>query len=235
MINEILNYWINSFYLHPLVLVCCVYVLSKLKEDKTANGNIFRIYVISIFILFISGDLFFSIIPLQYETAHVIIEILNNSVTAIETAVFSYYFRAIIKAELFRRILNFSVYLIILSAFIVNVLAPFNDSIHLLRIIGFYFDAGHFYFLVLPCVFYLLELYKNNEVLDSRNALITLALLCYSLISTPYLVLFEHLYYFYRNIFIVLTAIHYILLMLLCLSLTVKPGFTKPIHLYAEN
>jgi hypothetical protein len=223
MIENILHYWFKTLYLHPVVVCCCIYVLLQLRREKNQLSKHFKCYVISLLCLFISGDIIYSVLDVPRLLASKITEVLNNTFTIIETWVFYFFFSTIVKSEVFKTFLKICLTTVIIAGLVINFLVIFNDTVRAIFQMGFYFEVLHGYTIIGACLFYFYEVYRKNDVLDNNSSFLAFIIFSYSIISSLYFVLFVQLNLIFYAIFQVLSAIHYILLISVCL------GFILPI------
>jgi hypothetical protein len=221
--EKALKNWGESYFLQPFLIFVTIYVLIKLIEsdNKLPFRKLFILYTANVLGLFLFSNVIYIFSNLDYKDQIRYGEITNYIFNGIEIYVFySFFLNTLksIKVKLVVRLLMAS----LISFYCMNILKILitNSAIGLLKI-GDTIAAINLFLLLLVCLLYFYEIYRDNKFLSTRHSLIVLCLFGYCIISIPILLIAHSLVFDYHRIFYLLFTLHYAFIGILCFSFVI--------------
>lgn len=153
-------------------------------------------------------------------------EVLNVLFALVEFSVFSYFFSRILRSRLLKLSMFFAGIIFLLVCFLYAI-AVFRSDLSSEEILRYSFRINvlEFVFLFLACLLFFYELLNDNSHDKSRLAehpsfWISSGVFFYSIVSLPYFLIADELFYYNKNVYTILVAVHYVStsMLFLCLA-----------------
>jgi len=180
-------------YYSQLLMLCVeltavIIGLMYVRKDKT--GRFFIAYIAFDFCILLT-DLFFTASGISKKFVSEFVNITNTLIAFVELLVYFYYFDKILEGRKIKKIL--ALLAIIYSTIVMIFLATrFSFITNRYGYVAYITGAIEFVFLLFPCVYYFLQLFKTNSPLqlnERPSFWIVTGIFFFSLISIPYYLL----------------------------------------------
>jgi hypothetical protein len=235
MLNRLQYLWKFSFYTEPLLLIIdCIVIYKIYYSKKSRPRRLFLIYTVAVLILFIITD--FMYITTGPERLWMW-EIVNVLFSVIEISVFFLFYRDILNSNMYSQFIYRSKFAIPVIVFCMAGIIFISDRISTFLLTG-YFSSALYLLLLIPPLLYFYKLFQENKALDKKTSLLSVWLFTYCIITILPTILEGRLINTeYTLIYQVLIAIHYFVLMILCLFLGwICKSYPENIsHDYSDN
>ncbi len=196
-------------YYSELLMLCAEFTaliigLVYVRKDKA--GQLFIAYIAFDFCILLADLFFMSNTSTTKKFNSDFISTTNTLVAFVELLVYFHYFRKILKGDKIKNILT-GLTLIFSAIIIVFLTTRFSFVTNRYNYISYMAGTIEFIFLLFPCIFYFLQLFKTNSLLPLTHRpsyWIVTGIFFYSLVSIPYYLLnkyFINIQYESRHIF----------------------------------
>lgn len=215
-IDRILESWATSWYMQFVVsLAATISLVISFVKPNTKHKRIIQLYLSGLLILFVGTDISIGFRLFPELKLNFLIELANNAFNLLEAYLFLYILSTF--SEELRRInqmkalLYLQVLLTIIGFFVLVNSNTMSDTFRW----NTFSTLIHFYIIVVPCIWHFYDIYNQNLPIVLKPVAITLTITGYSLISIAAFALIE------RSVASQVSAIHYLFLAILCLTLSV--------------
>ena len=189
----------SKYYYTPLLMLiveATALVIAIIYIRKTKIGKVFIFYIAFDFCILIIDCFLMSYPGISQKFISYFQDTTNTLIAYIELLVYFYFFRKIlegnkIKKNLTRLVVIYSVVIIIFFT------TKFGFVTNRYGYIAYITGAIEFIFLLVPCVYYFLHLFKSNSLLrltDRPSFWIVTGIFFFSLISIPYYLLSRYFF-----------------------------------------
>jgi len=224
-LQNLLTEWSHVFYTTPIVIICSLFAtlfgLKYYYKEKT--HILFIIYSTTIFLLFMTLDIFKITSSLSSRNMSAIIEAGNTIIEVIELFIFYHFLFQIIKSKFVRSIMKFGfIILLLLSILFLTKLSDQNFNRNQIIQFSALIASIKFFQLLIPLLTYFFEIFTTAPIRDiskSPSLWITSGLFIYCLATLPFLLISGYLYSSNRSLYFLMFSIHYLSLGFLFLTI----------------
>ena len=224
IIKNLVNCWRTAFFTEPILLLFLIFsfTLGLFYHRKERIRILFLIYFFIGIALFVAIDVAFVFRLFEKRAMAVFQEISNTIFALFEFITFYCFFKECLQTEKFKRIFGPSFLLfLVATAIFLSGLVFFRFSVDQIRKYSLYVSAFEFLFLSGMCLFYFYELFAKipKATLFRRPSfLIVTTTFFYAVLPIPFFMLAMDM--IFSNIYNILAASHYLLFMLMLVSIS---------------
>jgi hypothetical protein len=225
MIQRLLNYWRSIFFIEPvldLFFICC-FVIGIFYHYKNKERLFFLAYFFS-GIIFVPVRILLDSKILTEKQDTVLLESTNTVFELAEFIAFYHFFQRCLLGKSIRRILRLCLYLMatISTIFLVMLTSP-DYTVADIRFHSLVINAIEFFFLFVMCLAYYRELFTDTPIKNLFNRpsfFIVTSTFFYSILMIPFFLIANDVRIEEFQLHNILFACHYLLLIILLISIS---------------
>ena len=226
IIERLINYWRSIFFIEPVLVLFFIFcfIIGIIYHHKNKVRVFFLIYFLSGFVFFVPLRIIFVYQILTEKQDAVLLESANTLFELAEFIAFYHFFQRCLLGNTARRILHLFFYclLAISTAFFILLTFP-SYTIYDIRVHSLLVNVIEFFFLFVMCLAYYRELFTDipAKSLSSRPSfLIVTSTFFYSILMIPFFLIANDVRIEELQIHNILFACHYLLLIILLISIS---------------
>jgi hypothetical protein len=189
-LSKLHHLWKDTFYINCLLILIPFTLFLNTRKAKgiAAIHNRFRFFLFSVFSLFLFTPAAFIFLA-KWTCTIKYNEVANLWYSCIEVFVFYSYFENLFDfPDTKKQLLRYCKYIIISSLLLISIFTLSRDCVYTNRNsmkqlwkLGEIVDVFKSYFLVIPCLMYFVNIYKENKILIYKDTLLIYSYFTYSI------------------------------------------------------
>jgi len=226
IITGLIHYWRESLFIEPFVVLSFTlcFIVGLIYHRKDKEKLVFLAYFFTGIILFVQNTLLVVGKLLTGTQLAICQEVFNTVFELTEFIAFYYFFKKSLRNNKFKRVLKTSLY--ILSTIIAVFLAALpiaNYSVAKIKADSLVINVIEFFFLFIMCLAYFRELFTDaptKNLFTRSSFLIVTSTFFYTILMIPFFLIASDVRLTETSIYSTVTACHYLLLIVLLLSIS---------------
>jgi len=225
IIERLINFWRSSLFVEPFVVLSFLFcfVIGLLYNYNNRERLLFLFYFFCGTVLFAQNTV---VVVCKLLTGRQLLmrqEIANTIFELTEFFAFYYFFKKCLRNNSVKKVLKISLYALstIIAIFLMG-LAFANYSITNIRVHSFIVNVIEFFFLFIMCLAYFRELFTDaptKNLFTRSSFLIVTSAFFYAILMIPFFLIANDILLTEAAIYNILTACHYLLLIVLLFSI----------------
>jgi hypothetical protein len=235
VINKLVAYYKQGFFTEPILLLTFIFsfIIGLLYNYGQKERVLFLIYFVIGTLLFLLASPLEMLLIVAGRKVDVFNEVNNTTFELTEFIAFQYFFKKCYKNKTLKKISNLSVIVfgLIVVAFFTALTFP-GYSKETLREHSFLINVLEFFFLSFFCLAYFYELFTvapKINLFERPSFFITTSVFFYSVLLIPFFIIARSLMREKKSIFFALFSCHYVLLIIVLVSISKAFLCKKPI------
>lgn len=223
---DLIDFWRASFFIEPVVVLTFIFcfIVGLRHHNRNKERLFFTAYFLIGVILFVNGTMVFVGKILTDQQLTIYREVTNTVFEIAELLAFYVFFKKCLQKNTYQKYLKLLLYLLLTSAVIFFISLTFpNHNAKEIIVHSFLVNTIEFFCLFIMCLTYFRELFTDlptKNLFKRPSFLIVTSTFFYCILMIPFFAIANYLYLNETEIYKIVFACHYVLLVILLLSIS---------------
>jgi len=226
LMQRLINFWGKSFFTEPVLILLFVFcfIVGIFYHYKNKVRIFFLIYFFSGIILFVPVTVIIACKILTEKQIAVLQESANTVFELVEFVAFYFFFQMCLQNNKLKKIIHLFLYFLIaiIIVFFIKLTLP-SYTVYNIRVHSLFINVVEFFFLFAMCLAYYRELFTDipiKNLFKRPSFFIVTSTFFYTILMIPFFLIAYDVHDAEIAIYDVLFACHYLLLMILLISIS---------------